>query len=350
MSIFNRMFGGNGSASGADFNLDCLSIGDTVVDAFIRLQVAEELVDVEHHRDMLCMTFADKIPYEFAEVIPGVGNSANAAVALGRLGLSSGIYTNVGDDMYGQDCIKNFKDNHVSTDFVVVNKGMKTNYHYVLWFKNERTILIKHFEYPYVFPKQTNPRYIYLSSLGPTSLDMHRQIADFMKSHPETKLVFQPGTFQIKLGKDQLKDIYACTEIFFCNKEEAGKILGTDAIAGADNIKKLMSDLRGLGPKVVVVTDGPAGAYASNGTENLFAPPYPDPKEPYERTGAGDAFASTFTGALMKGKTLKEALQWGSVNSMSVVQDIGAQRGLLPQDKIEQFIKTAPVGWIVTEI
>jgi sugar/nucleoside kinase (ribokinase family) len=72
---------------------------------------------------------------------------------------------------------------------------------------------------------------------------------------------------------------------------------------------------------------------------------YPDPKPPYERTGAGDAFASTFTSALALGMSLPQALAWGPINSMSVVQYIGAQKGLLSREQLEQFLKDAPESY-----
>ena len=43
--------------------------------------------------------FGDKVPYESVNVIPAVGNSPNAAVAsTARLGLSTALMTNMGDD------------------------------------------------------------------------------------------------------------------------------------------------------------------------------------------------------------------------------------------------------------
>ena len=66
---------------------------------------------------------------------------------------------------------------------------------------------------------------------------------------------------------------------------------------------------------------------------------------PFERTGAGDAFASTAVVALLSGKSVPEALAWGPVNSMSVVQDIGAQRGLLKRDVLEKYLADAPAGY-----
>jgi sugar/nucleoside kinase (ribokinase family) len=72
---------------------------------------------------------------------------------------------------------------------------------------------------------------------------------------------------------------------------------------------------------------------------------YPDTRPPFERTGAGDAFASSVTAALAMGRPLEEALLWGPINSMSVVQEVGAQKGLLSREKLEEFLKNAPVEY-----
>jgi ribokinase len=71
-------------------------------------------------------------------------------------------------------------------------------------------------------------------------------------------------------------------------------------------------------------------------------PLYPDPKAPYDRTGAGDAFASTFVAGLAKGMTLEEALRWAPINSMSVVQKVGAQAGLLTEEEMKHYLDQAP--------
>jgi ribokinase len=328
--------------------IDFLAVGDTVIDAFIRLNNAEETMDINHHQRKICMNFADKVPYEFVEILPAVGNSANAAVSAARLGLSSAILTNVGEDQYGQDCIDSFKRDYVRTDFVKINEGKKTNYHYVLWFHNDRTILIKHEEYDYELPEISSPSWIYLSSLGEHTLSFHQKFGEYIKAHPEVKLVFQPGTYQMSFGTEALKDIYENTEIFFCNVEEAQRILKSEET----DVKRLMKMIADLGPKIVVITDGPNGAYTYDTSSGAmyFMKPYPDPKEPYERTGAGDSFSSTFTSAIAIGKSIPDAMKWGSINSMSVVQQVGAQKGLLTRDALEKFLNDAPADFEVQEI
>ena len=60
---------------------------------------------------------------------------------------------------------------------------------------------------------------------------------EYLNKHPEIKVVFQPGTYQIKFGSTALADIYKHSELFFCNLEEAQIILKEsmgDALLGAD--------------------------------------------------------------------------------------------------------------------
>lgn len=328
---------------------DFVAIGDITVDAFIELshKDAKIIVDEKTGRKTLTMAFGGKLPYEDVVVVNAVGNSPNASVAAHRLGLRSALIANLGHDRNGKDCLDQLRKEGVDTDFVKVHEGKKTNYHYVLRYGAERTILIKHEEYPYVLPDfRTPPRYIYFSSIGENGIAHHHEIAAYVKEHPETKLAFQPGTFQIRLGVKELRDLYAVTEIFFCNKEEAQEILNTEE----QSIPKLLKGIKELGPKIPVITDGPNGAFALDGETAWFMPMYPDPKEPISRTGAGDAFSSTFTSALALGNDVKTALAWGPINSMSVVQHIGAQAGLLSREEIEEYLQHAPENYVPKEV
>ncbi len=328
---------------------DIIAIGDITIDAFIDLSKddAEVICNAEGKPCKLQMNFGEKVPYLDVTIVNAVGNSPNAAVSAHRLGLVSGLVADVGHDRNGKDCLTALRKEGVSTDFIRVHENKVTNYHYVLRYGAERTILIKHEHYPYALPRfRKPPRYMYFSSVGEHSLPFHHEIGDYVREHKETKLVFQPGTFQIRLGTETLKDIYKNTEIFFCNKEEAQYILKTKE----NDIKKLIFGIKNLGPRIPVITDGHKGAYALDGETVWFMPIYPDPAPPVDRTGAGDAFASTFTAALALGLDVKTALAWGPINSMSVVQYVGAQKGLLTRKELEKYIANAPADYVAKEI
>ncbi len=322
-------------------NYDFLAVGDVVTEPFIRIKDAEATCDLQMEHCKLCFRFGDKVPYETAEVLRAVGNSANAAVCAARLGLSSALLSYIGDDEIGKGNIEELQKNNVRTGLMQTVAGMQSNYHYVLWYDVDRTILVKHTEFPYKLdPNMLPPKWMYLSSLAPNSAEYHDQIGEYLAAHPEVKLAYQPGTFQMKLGTERTRGIYARTEAFFCNFEEAQRILGTEET----DFKKLMDAIHALGPKIVVVTDGIKGAYAreEDGT-SWFMPVYPH--TPFERTGAGDAFASTFSVALSLGKTVPEALMWAPINSMSVVQHVGAQKGLLTREQLEGYLAKAPADY-----
>lgn len=312
---------------------DFIAVGDTVIDAFIRLKDAE----VSEDRSKLLLSFGDKVPYESIEEVPAVGNAANASVSAARLGLSAGLVTNLGSDANGQKCLDRLKEEKVSIEFVSTEEGKKTNYHYVLWYGDDRTILVKHEQFNCQFPALggSTAKWLYLSSLGENTLEYQLSIAEYLKAHPNINLAFQPGTFQLKLGTEKLRDIYTRAKIIFVNVAEAEHIVGMDTLG----IEELLKRVKALGPEIVVITDGPKGAHAYDGNKIYTQLPYPDPKPPFERTGAGDAFASTTVAALALGLDLKTALSWGAVNSMSVVQQVGAQKGLLTREQIEKYLK-----------
>lgn len=329
----------------SDDQLDFLAIGDVVIDNFIELKPENAWVETEGEATKgfekeICMSFGDKIPYADSKEVASVGNSPNAAVSAHRLGLKSAIATNIGDDDYGKRILAQFEKEGVDTRYVKTHAGLGSNYHFVLRYGPERTILVKHTEFPYEqLDLNPAPKWIYLSSLAENSLPFHEMIADWLDANPETKLALQPGTFQMKLGKEKLKRLYEHADLFFCNIEEAQRILGTKE----EDLPTLLKMMQEVGPKMPVITDGPDGAYVldENG-DTWHQPMYPDPADPVDRTGAGDSFASTFTSALILGMKPEEALGWGPINSMSVVQYIGAQEGLLTREKLEEYLTNAP--------
>lgn len=321
--------------------LDVVCVGDIVTDAFIKL-LEDEAVTYENEKGKwLAMQFGTKLPYDHVEILEAVGNASNAAVAFARLGLNSSFVTNVGGDAHGRDMIAALNKQGVDTTFVRINHDKKSNYHYVLWYKEERTILIRHEEYDYHWPHlrpDETPKWLYFSSISQHAIPYHDQVADWLDDHPDVKLAFQPGTFQMEAGTERLKRIYQRSEVIILNREEAVLVTGGQY----EDLHGLLDRLHGLGAKIAVITDGPDGAYASDGQLRLKMPLYPDPAPPKERTGAGDAFASTFVAALIKGNNIEGALQWAPINSMNVVQKVGAQAGLLSEHHLEEFLRKSP--------
>ncbi len=102
--------------------IDVLSVGDIVTDVFIKLLDDQAHTYENEHGSWLAMPYGTKIPFDHTEILEGVGNASNAAVSFARLGLSSGLVANVGDDGYGRDMISALHRNKVDSRFVRINR------------------------------------------------------------------------------------------------------------------------------------------------------------------------------------------------------------------------------------
>ena len=310
---------------------DIVSIGDCTIDAFLHIEEAE--VHNTKNGKKLSFNYGDKTPYESLTVL-SAGNCNNVAVGSSRLGLKAGYYGTVGGDHNSHVILNKLRDEGVSRDLMSIQKHAQTNFHVVLWYKKDRTILIKHQPYTYKLPAGINStKWIYLSTVGPRGLKLHTEIVDFLKKNPNIKMAFNPGTYQLRLGLSKLKPLFKHTEILFVNKEEAQMLVD----GKTDDFRELANRLHKHGPKTVVITDGLKGSYCLHGNAFYYMGIYPH--TPYEATGCGDAYAVGFTSARVRDLSVPEALRWGSRNGASVATKIGPQVGLVKFSQMQKDLK-----------
>lgn len=317
---------------------DFLSIGDTSHNVF--LEMTDETVHLHtekrHEAAQICFTYADKIPvHAFHDTIGG--NSANAAVAFARLGFSTAFYTHVGHDDQGERIIRTLKADHVDTDYVVTDQDKGSNFSTVINLHGERTILVYHEHRHYVLPKLDPAKWLYMSSMSDGFEVIFDDLCRYVDEN-NVNFCYQPGTFQLKFGAERTAELLKRTKVFMVNKEEAELYLGVEA---TDDFRSLLDGIRALGPQIVLVTDGPKGAYVTDGTDYLYLGIIPEaPRN--EATGAGDSFSSAFCSALSIGLPLSEALRWGQAEASSVIQKIGPQAGLLHRDELQAILDSHP--------
>ncbi len=308
----------------------CLSLGPARMDVFVKLpedSVAEKC-SIDRKRCIIEMGFGEKISVQSVDFAIG-GNAGNNAVGLGRLGLSTALICAMGDGWMDNQAKNVLKEEKVETKYIEINKG-QNGFGVVINYQEERTILSYYPDALCCFPEDPElaADWMYLTSMGKGYEDFYGQALEWSKPH-NTKIAFNPGTRQIKDGLDKIGQALSQTEILFVNREEGNDLLKTDL-----GCPELARELAKHGPKIVVVTNGPEGAYCFDGKKDYFAPVIDAPV--VERTGAGDAFAVGFMGGVMLGESVEEALVWGSKNSASVLGFVGPQKGLLTFDKINQ--------------
>lgn len=310
---------------------DLITIGDSTIDTFIRIHEASVECDLNRRDCKLCVPYGSKIPVD--KIAYGVaGNAANVAVGAARLGLKTAIYTNLGDDNQGRRIHDALLENAVFGDYIVVNKDKTSNLSVVLTFQGERTIFVYHQDWFYTLPKLKNSSWIYLTSMAQsfTNSNIMDEICHYIEKS-NAKMIFAPGTYQLKADIKRYPAILEKCELLIVNFEEAKLILDvqmSDFIKTEDILSKLIL----LGVKNVVVTDGAEGSWAYDGEQFLKAGIIKT--EVFEKTGAGDAYASALVAALASGESLKEAMAWGTINAASAISTTGPQKGLLSRDNL----------------
>ena len=331
----------------ADRRFDLLCVGDVAVDVYLTVSDHDAAVEEAPHGRRLVLPFGAKIACDVTATVAAGGNSSNVAVAASRLGLRVALAAYAGADRAGREAVDALHAEGVDASLVRLDPLVPTNRNFVVRVGHERTILVHHEQHechwPHLRPSEV-PSWLFLSSVGRDAHEYEDQIADWLESEPGVSLAFEPGTLQVARGAAALARLYRRAALVICNREEAAQVTGgSPDEPRADLLDRMLA----LGPDRVVLTDGSAGAFGTDGSRYVQVPVFPDDAAVVDRTGAGDAFAATLVAGIASGRSLEEALLRAPVNSMRVVQEVGSQAGLLHRDALEALLADAPPGYRV---
>ncbi len=318
-----------------DEKFDLLTIGDVALDTYLVPTESESLCTLDDKECLICFAYGDKIPVKNLQQSVG-GNAANNAVGVTRMGLSVGLVSTLGGDSIGDQILSKLKDEGVDLTFAIQQPTANSNSSTIINYQGERTIFTYHAPRSYEFPVHlpVTP-WVYLTSMGESFRPFYNHFIDWFKEHAnEMKLAFNPGSRQLRALKD-IEEVIGLTHMIYVNRKEAEMITGYRG----NDIKELLGSLSHLGPEICVVTAGPDGSFVYDGKR--FIKSGVIPVDAFERTGAGDAFGSGCISALIKGKSLEEALLWGTLNSASVIGYVGAQQGLLREEDLPTWFERA---------
>jgi sugar/nucleoside kinase (ribokinase family) len=316
-----------------DNKFDIIAIGDSTVDTFIKIHEATIECDINKKDCKICVNYGSKIPVEsIAHDV--AGNAANVAAGCTTLGLKTAIYTHLGNDWQGNMIKNQLEGLGINCDYVLTNKNKNSNLSVVLTYQGERTIFVYHQDWDYHLPKLVNSNWLYFTSLSQsfTQSNIVDEVAHYVDKSG-AKLAFAPGTYQLKANVKRYKNTLERCQFFICNLEESKQILEIDKNEKVE-LRDLLDGLLHLGPKIIVITNGEEGSYATDGQQYLRIGVFPT--KLVEKTGAGDSYACAFLAALSYNLPLAEAMAWGTVNAAHVVQKLGAQNGLLNRQEIER--------------
>jgi ribokinase len=297
-----------------------VSIGAAVQDVFLQ----GELFKPRREHGALVNEFALGTKNEIEGVTFATGGGAtNASVTFARLGFNSWYMGAVGNDIAGRAVIEDLHHENVNTNLLQRRDDIGTGYSAILLSPTgERTILTyRGASSDYGFTTRSfeavKPEWFYISSLS-GDIDSLKTIISYAKQK-KIKVAVNPGKGEI--SSREFKGLLSGIQILSINKEEMEQLFGTADLFTL--LKKAHKEV-----PMVVVTDGPKGSYVIDETAIYQAGMYKDVKV-VDRAGAGDAFSSGFVATIASGGSVESAITFGSANSTSVVQQIGAKAGIL---------------------
>ncbi len=337
-------------------SFDVLTFGSITLDIFIPLKKSMPIKIEREDISYLKIPLGEKIQVQSSLIQCG-GGAANSAVGFSKLGFKTATFGVLGDQSYQKFILETLSDFNIETKYLTVAKNQSSSFSVILNSWDGKRTVMHHRTVCDMFKGEVllnapKTKSIYVGHLCTTHfLD---KVEKWKNKNEDSKVFWNPGKTQFKKGFDYFKNMYPHIDCLFINKEEAEMFTGLKSqpykipknqeidqdmfgkkVSGyLAHFSENISDVRHLakkflnaGVKQVVITDGPCGAQAFTKREHYFAPS--QAVEVVDTLGAGDAFAIAVSSAILKNKDLETQLKWGSFNSGSVIQKLGAQPGQL---------------------
>lgn len=291
---------------------------------------------------LLAFEFGAKLKVDKAYDTFG-GGAANTAVCLSRLGLKVASLVAVGDDERGLRIIQNLKSQGVNTGQIQKINNIESGFSLLLVGPSNEHIVFSNRAANTQLSigakekqnlKQT--KWIYMTSLSGEWRKVLRNV--FSVEGP--KIAWNPGHIQLHSGVGAIGKYLKKVKVLIINKDEAIELVVSDleyrgkSHKFLNNIKNLLSTIKGWGPGIVVVTNGKHGADIYDGNK-FYHQDVIKEKRRLDTTGVGDAFGSSFIAGLMLYKeNIQKAMFLGVRNTASVISQQGAQNGLFTKKDI----------------
>ncbi len=305
-------------------NIKIISVGAAVQDVF--LSHSEEFLpvsDTSTKEQFMKLELGAKADVNNITFATG-GGATNAAVTFTRQGLHAVFMGTVGHDPAGQAVLDDLDQEGVDTSHISYSDKYNTGYSVLLLAPTgERTILTYRGASTHYHAKNfdigtIDADWLYVSSMAGCFDVLDKLFSDAKRKG--MKIMFNPGKRELA-HPNKLRALLEDVDILSVNKEEMAQL-----VEGESSEELVVHALNYV--KVAIVSDGPKGVCASDGKTIVKAGMYQDVKV-IDRTGAGDAFGSGFLSQWATGASLVDSIVFASANSTSVVQYIGAKKGIL---------------------
>lgn len=264
------------------------------------------------------------------------GKGANQAVAAARAGASVSFISSLGDDLFGQNMLKDFQRTGINTDYIMQAKGIPTGTA-LIWVdaQGENSIAVAPGANHQLSSDYIDECRILLSGAELILLQLEipfetvEYIIDLCASLGK-KIMLNSAPAR-KLERRHLKPLYC----LIVNETEAAMI-SEMPVESKEEIQDAAKSLLSMGPQMVVITLGSKGVFYMSKREQKFVDAYP--VKAVDTTAAGDVFCGVLAAHLVKNKKVEDAIKFANAAAALSTTIFGAQPSAPNQQQIQEFL------------
>ncbi|MEM6345150.1 MAG: ribokinase [Bacteroidota bacterium] len=248
------------------------------------------------------------------------GKGANQAVAAARLGAKVNFICSVGDDVFGQNALENYRKEGIGVDHAQVCVGEASGIAMITVNQegeNEIVVASGSNRWLGVDLLRAQQTALEEARLILTQLETPVEGLTYLAKAYGEKLILNPAPAQA-LSASILTGIWLITP----NETEASLLSGI-TVKDVETAEQAAYKLLALGVQNVIVTLGAKGALFVNKEESWLHPTVK--VQAIDTTAAGDVFNGALLVALDEGKSWKEAVAFACKAATFSVQTMGAQ-------------------------
>jgi ribokinase len=254
------------------------------------------------------------------------GKGANQAVAAARLGGHVAIIARLGNDLFGNQTIDNFKKEGLNVDGVVLDNKLPSGVAQIVVDKSgENTIVVAGGANLALNTKQINKNADLINASEVVLLQLEIPLGSVLYVAKKAtslgkKVILNPAPAR-KLSNELYANIYAITP----NETETRYLTGIK-ITGEESAQHAADFFHNKGVRVVIITLGAAGAFLS--TSDFSGTLATTEVEAVDSTAAGDTFNGALASALSKGMDWVDAVSFANKAAALSVTKHGAQASI----------------------